>query len=87
MVEEGRIRMELQRLVSDHDNGEINQLLIVIGGPNRDGVCFPAEQALSLWLKEGAVEPVSAQHLSQVTAHTWISGEIFDIPVQTRGAS
>ncbi len=87
MVEEARIRMELQRLVSDHDNGQTNQLLVVIGGPNRDGVCFPAEHALSLWLKEDAVKPVSAQHISQVTAHTWISGEIFDIPVQTNGAS
>jgi len=75
------VRAEMQRLVSSHDNDRINQLLVSIGGPNRDGVCFPAEHDLSSLLKEDPLGPVSAQHISQVTAHTWSSGEFFDVPV------
>jgi hypothetical protein len=76
------VRTELQRLVSKHDNGRINQLLVITGSPNGDGVYFPAEQILGVLLQEEPIQPVSAQHISQVTAHNWISGEVFDLPVQ-----
>jgi hypothetical protein len=76
------VRAEMKRLVSDHDNGRIEQLLVSIGGPNRDGICFPAEHILGSFLKEEPIEPVSAQHIGQVTAHIWTSGELFDVPVR-----
>jgi hypothetical protein len=87
MIKEKDVRTELQRLVSKHDNGRINQLLVIIGGPNRDGVSFPAEYTLVSWLKEEPIGPVLAQHIEQVTVHSWIGREIFDIPVRTSGAS
>jgi hypothetical protein len=81
---EGRsVQPEIQRLVSAHDKEGIDQLLLVIGGPNIDGIRFPAEHYLSLWLKKDRVEPVSARNLRQATAHSWIDGELFDMPVRT----
>jgi len=83
MIQEGQhMRTEVQRLVSNHDRGRINQLLIIIGGPNREGISFPSEYVLVSWLREGPIEPVSAQHIEQVSVHSWISGEIFEIPVR-----
>ena len=80
MIRETAVNAEIQRLVSKHDNGKIDQLLIVIGGPNYNGIVFPAEQALSSWLNDA--EPVSARHISEVTAHDWFTSQLFDIPVE-----
>lgn len=80
MIRESSVNKEIQRLVSKHDNGKIDQLLIVIGGPNTNGIGFPAEQGLSSWLNE--VEPMSARHISEVVAHNWFTGELFGIPVE-----
>jgi hypothetical protein len=80
MIRETAVNAEIQRLVSKHDNGKIDQLLIVIGGPNYNGIGFPAEQALSSWLD--AAEPVSARHISEVTAHDGFTGQLFAIPVE-----
>jgi hypothetical protein len=77
------VREEIQRLVAAHDKEGIEQLLLVIGGPNPDGIRFPAEHYLSLWLREDPVEPVSARYIGQVTAHAWIDGVLFDMPVRT----
>ncbi len=79
-IRETAVNAEIQRLVSKHDNGKIDQLLIVIGGPNYNGIGFPAEQALSSWLDYA--EPVSARHISEVTAHDWFTGQLFGIPVE-----
>ncbi len=76
------IHSELQRLVSGHDNGKIDELLVVIGGPNRDGICFPAEHTFGPWLRENPIESLTAQHISSVTAHVWLSGDVFDLPLR-----
>lgn len=76
------IYSELQRLVSGHDNGKIDELLVVVGGPNRDGICFPAEHLFGPWLRENPVEPLTAQHISRVTAHVWLSGDVLDLPLR-----
>jgi hypothetical protein len=82
-IRERGVHAEIQRLVSAHDNGKIDQLLLVISGPNLDGIRFPAEHYLGLWLGEDPVEPVSARYIGQVTAHAWFDGGLFDIPVRT----
>jgi hypothetical protein len=76
------IRAELQRLVSGHDNGKIDELLVVIGGPNRDGICFPAEHIFGPWLRENSIEPLTAQHISRVTAHIWLGGDVLNLPLR-----
>ena len=76
------IHSELQRLVSGHDNGKIDELLVVVGGPNRDGICFPAEHIFGPWLKENPVASLAAQHISRVTAHVWLSGDVLDLPLR-----
>ena len=76
------VHSELQRLVSGHDNGKMDALLVVVGGPNRDGICFPAEHIFGPWLKENLVEPLTAQHISRVTAHMWLSGDVLNLPLR-----
>jgi hypothetical protein len=41
------IGAEIHRLVKNHDNECTEHLLLVIGGPNRDGFCFPAERTIA----------------------------------------
>jgi hypothetical protein len=78
----GAVQTELQRLVSDHDRGSVDELLVVIGGPNKEGISFPGEYIFGLWLREHPPQPLTARHISRVTVHAWADGDSFDLPLR-----
>ncbi len=83
LIRAQEVHAEIERLVRRHDKQGIDQLLLVIGGPIVEGISFPAEYYFSLWLRENPVEPLATRYVSQVTAHAWNDGSIFELPVRT----
>jgi hypothetical protein len=68
---------EFQRLINDHDKPEIRHLLITVGGPDRDGFRYPAEE-LVLPLIDG--HTFGWKHLRAATVHRWSDGAITPLP-------
>lgn len=66
---------EVQRLVRSHDEPGVNLLLITVGGPDRNGNMFPAEEALANFILERATGLSSApKHIEKVILHSWGTG-------------
>lgn len=85
-VTRGEVETELQRLATKHDKGRIQHLLVSSGAPNREGICFPAEETFARLLFEGAaVNAVTTTHISKVSLHLWSAAEAFDIPISRSG--
>jgi hypothetical protein len=75
------VREEVQRLVEGHDNEKTEHLLLIAGGPNRKGVCFPGEAFSALAIRDAPPSSLSARNIRRVTLHIWTSGEIVELPV------
>jgi hypothetical protein len=62
------LRVDLQRVVPDHNKPEIEQLLITAGGPDRHGLRHPGEET-ALRLVLGTSSALKARYLQQITFH------------------
>lgn len=71
----------LQHIVRDHDQPEIDHLLLTAGAPDSTGYRYPAEEAIAKFLLQDTKLVVSTRYLKQVTVHLWFSREIAQIPV------
>jgi hypothetical protein len=76
------MRSELQRIVSSHDRPEIEYLLVTAGGPDREGIRYPAEELFAALLMQDQDCVVSAVHVRCVTLHLWSAAEVRQIDVE-----
>jgi len=70
---------ELQRLVEKHDRPTVQELVVTVGGPDRMGYVYPAEEAvLDLMLTQF---PAVTQpgNLRRVYLHGWGTGRILQV--------
>lgn len=71
---------QLQRLIAEHDNDDIDDLLVTVGGPNKRGLAYPSDELVIAQLL--GERPESFQiptHLSRVLLHLWSSGKIIEV--------
>lgn len=73
---------ELSRLVSKHDKPEIEALVITAGGPDRNGVRYPAEEAFASLAVTDGESAIEAAYLTQVRLHLWSACTIHDIRIK-----
>jgi hypothetical protein len=77
-------RANLNRIVSQHDQPQIQHLLLTAGGPDRTGTRFPGEEVIAGFLAEQPGLDVGAEHLQRVTLHQWSARRIVDVPVRAK---
>lgn len=70
---------EISRLVSQHDQDDIDHLLITVGGPDREGFIYPGEEFMYAFAQD--FQP-SCSHLRRVTLHSFMTGDVADLAVQ-----
>jgi hypothetical protein len=66
---------EVQRRVDHHDQPSVDCLLVTAGGPDADGVIFPAEEPVAAFLLDharGLSHP--PEHIKRVILHSWATG-------------
>lgn len=82
VVTQGDVRSEFLRAVHKHDAPHVDELLLTVGGPDRDGYTYPSEEMFGALLASEMDLSIEAQHIRRVTVHTWGSGSIIDFPVR-----
>ena len=66
---------ELQRLVDDHDQPGVDILLITAGGPDQNGLVFPAEEGLARFILDNPLGlPTAPKNIKRVLLHSWATG-------------
>ncbi len=76
-------RVNLDRIVHQHDKPEIDHLLLTAGGPDRGGMRFPGEEAVAAFIAEQPGLSVAAGCLERVTLHLWSARRIIEIAVES----
>lgn len=71
----------LQRLVSSHDKGEIDALVVTAGGPDRFGRVFPVEEASMAFLLGLEGVEVRATDIRSVYVHLWSGRDVAEVAV------
>jgi hypothetical protein len=74
-----KVWSELGRVVHEHDKSSIDHLLVTVGGPNKDGYAFPAEDYLARVAVETPQPLPPMRHLKRVVLHFWQSGQIVEL--------
>jgi hypothetical protein len=82
----GSAQVNLDRIVNQHDQPQIEHLLLTAGGPDRTGMRFPGEEAIAGFLAEQPALHVEVQHLRRVTLHLWSARRIVEVPVRPKGS-
>lgn len=77
----------LERIVSQHDQPQIEHLLLTAGGPDRTGMRFAGEEMIAGFLVEQPDLYVEVEHLQRVTLHLWFARRIVEVPVRTKSRS
>ena len=75
-------RANLNRIVNQHDQPQIEHLLLTAGAPDRTGTRFPGEEVIAGFLAEQPGFSVETEHLQRVTLHLWSTRRIVDVPVE-----
>ena len=71
---------EIVRLVSKHDKAEVDELVVTVGAPDRQGFIYPGEQVLYEFMFEHSVVTLQpTRHLRRVLAHSWETGRIVQL--------
>jgi hypothetical protein len=65
---------ELDRVTSQHDKPEIEELVLVAGGPDRAGLTYPSEEQFFELIRDAGCQ-TSANHLRRVTLYRYSNGE------------
>jgi hypothetical protein len=70
----------LIKLVADHDQPGIDQLLVTVGGADRTGTRYVSDEALFLFLLDQPdLITLLPRHIKRVTAHLWSTGAIYEL--------
>jgi hypothetical protein len=77
---------ELQRLVRDHDQPAVTELVVALGAPVAYGASFPSDGFYRRLIPEAAQRPLSASHIERVFVHDWETREILVVTPGTPGA-
>jgi hypothetical protein len=77
-------KANLDRIVSRHDQPQIEHLLLTAGGPDRTGMRFPGEEVIAGFLAEQPEFHVEVERLQRVTLHLWSARRIVDVPVRPK---
>lgn len=80
----GSAQANLDRIVNQHDQPQIEHLLLTAGGPDRTGMRFPGEEVIAGFLAEQPALFVEVQHLRRVTLHLWSARRIVEVPVRPK---
>lgn len=80
-VNESAVRTELERLIRQHDQEGIDHLLITLGGPDQDGLVYPAEEQLVALFADNVLQSPPVKHLKRVSSHAFRSGGICEFTV------
>lgn len=67
------------RCVVDHDQPEIVDLIVTIGGPDRHGFIHPSEDAVFELMIERVYWDYEPVHLRRIFAHSWQTGRIVEL--------
>lgn len=78
-VRESQVRTELERLIRKHDTVGNNRLLITIGGPDRDGLRYPAEEQMMAFVTAEMIQSTPVKHLTRISLHTFASGALAEV--------
>jgi len=70
---------DLLRRVVDHDQPAINELIVTIGGPDRDGYIHPAEEAIFDLMLQDFRWSYEPNHLGAIYVHGWETGRIIQL--------
>jgi hypothetical protein len=81
-MSDSEMREELMRIVTSHDKEEIDHLLLTVGGPDRQGIRYPAEEVFGALLVQRDGLEVTAEHLDRVTLHLWSDAQVHEIRVR-----
>jgi len=78
----GSAKANLDRIVRQHDQPQIEHLLLTAGGPDRVGTRFPGEEVIAGFLAEQPGLCVEVEHLQRVTLHLWSARRIVDVQLR-----
>ncbi len=68
---------EFKRVVMQHDQPSVDDLIITVGGPDREGYQYLGEDALfDFMIRTMTIPPLPLQHTKRVLVHRWESGSI-----------
>ncbi|MDQ1538392.1 MAG: hypothetical protein QOE58_2785 [Actinomycetota bacterium] len=70
---------ELRRRVIDHDQSAIQELIVTVGGPDKNGYIHPSEEAILDLMLQDIVWSYEPKHLSAIYIHGWETGRIVRI--------
>lgn len=70
---------QVVEIVERKDREGTDDLIITVGGPDRDGYAFPSEELVADLALRFAAQPPIAQHLSSVRLHFWTTGRIVQL--------
>lgn len=70
---------ELQRLIAAHDNQDVQDLLVTVGGPDAGGLGYLSEEVLMDFLLAAPLAVPRPSHIATVTLHFWSSGRIVEV--------
>ena len=76
---QAEIGSEVTRLIKTHDKPGVDDLVITVGGPDRNGLAFQSEESLiGLWLdSKPSVEPTEC--ISRTFLHVWSTGAVLQL--------
>jgi hypothetical protein len=78
-VTSSQIQAELTRLVTEnHDNPKTDHLLITFGGPDLNGLKYPADEMLARFVTDEMLSALSVRWLKRLSLHCWTLGTIVE---------
>lgn len=70
---------EIARLINDHDQPGVDELLISVGVPNQHGQVFPSDEAVARFAIEHPGQVGVPTHIRRVMMHFWDAGEAWEL--------
>jgi hypothetical protein len=75
---------DLLRRVVDHDQPAISELVVTIGGPDRNGYIHPSEEAIFDLMLQDVRWSYEPKHLTAIYVHGWETGRIIQLHPERR---
>jgi hypothetical protein len=70
---------EIARLINDHDQPGVDELLISVGAPNQHGQVFPSDEAVARFAIAHPGQVRVPTHVRRVVMHFWDAGEAWEL--------
>ena len=78
---------DLYERVVDHDKDPIQELIVTVGGPDRNGYIHPAEEAVLELMLQDVRWSYAPKHLRSIYIHGWETGRILQLYPDVRVVS